>query len=152
VSPYIKEQIDRYRSRFDKDTTARAIDRSNLGIADSAALMASDAKANMARRGVLGSGTGAAFLNKNVFAPAQRQAAGAAADISLGRERDLDALTLGGTGLMTAPSSIALADRDLALRQWMAQNEDERARAALAQAGQNQQLAQWIALNQLGGA
>lgn len=132
ISPFLKEQIERYRSRFGSDPTERAIQRSNLGIADAAALLAADAKANMASRGVLNTGTGATFLQRRVFEPAQRQAAGRAADIAMGRERDLDALVLGGTGLMTAPDAIALAAQGMNL-QSQAQAADQAFRANQAE-------------------
>jgi hypothetical protein len=131
ASPTVQEHIQNYRDRLSADTTKRAIDRSNLGVADSAALLASDAKANMSRRGVLGSGTGDAFLNKRVFEPAQRQAAAQAANISLQRERDLDALVLGGTGIMRLPDEIALANRGLNLEQLRGDREDQRYRGEI---------------------
>jgi hypothetical protein len=149
MSPYLKEQMQRYRDRFSQDNTARAIDQSNLGIADAAALTAADAKAGMSRRGVGGTGTGAAYLTKRVFAPAQREAAGAAASIAMQRQKDLDALVLGGSGIMGAADANNLQNRQLSLEQWKAQAEDERARAAAAQAQENAKLAQQIALAQL---
>jgi len=117
ISPYLLSQIGRYEDRLSNDTTQRAIDRSNLGVADAAALMGADARANLAARGILNSGAGAAYVNRRITQPALRQAAQQAANISLGRERDLDALVLGGTGLMTAPDAVALENQRLALAQ-----------------------------------
>lgn len=143
ISPYLLSQIGRYEDRLSADTTKRAIDNSNLGIADSAALMAADAKGRMAGRGILNSGAGDAFVNKRITQPAQRQAAGAAADIALGRERDLDNLVLGGTGLMTAPDAIALDSQRLALAQ-QGQATDQAFRTQQAQQQAQQQQMQML--------
>ena len=151
TSPNIQTQIDRYAQRLSADPTQRAIDRSNRSIADSAALMASDAKANMARRGVMGTGTGDAFLQKRVFQPAQRQAAEASTQIALGRERDLDALVLGGVPLMRAPDEIALSRQNMALQQAQLQDSAEARRAGMAMQQQQQAMAQWLALAQMYG-
>lgn len=132
ISPYLLSQIGRYEDRLKADNTQRAIDRSNLGVADAAALLSADAKANQARRGILGTGAGDAWVNKRITQPAMREAAGRAADIALGRERDLDALVLGGTGLMTAPDAIALENQRLALAQ-QGQATDQAFRAQQAQ-------------------
>jgi hypothetical protein len=69
----------------------------------------------MSRRGTLGTGVGDTFLNKRVFAPAQRQAAGAAANIAMQREQDLDRLVVGGTALAAAPGQQSIQERNLSL-------------------------------------
>lgn len=146
-SPNIQEQMDRYRQRFSVDNTNRAIDKSNLGIMDAAALGAADQKANLSRRGVLGSETGARFLQKNVFDPAQRAAAGAAANIAMQREKDLDALVLGGTGLMQAQDQLNLANRGLNLQQISQDREDQRysAQRADEERRRREDTARWLA-------
>jgi hypothetical protein len=149
LDPYIQRQIQRYEQRFDVDNTKRAIDRSNLGIADAAALSAADAKANMASRGILGTGTGAAYLQKRIFEPARQQAAKAAADIAFANEQRLDALTLGGTGLMTAPSAIALGQQRLGLDAWSRAQEDARLRAAMEQSTEAARRAEELARLQM---
>lgn len=151
TSPNIQKQIERYAERLSADPTQRAIDRSNRAIADSAALMAADQKANMARRGVMGTGVGDAFLQRRVFDPAQRQAAEAATQIALGRERDLDALVLQGTGLMRTPDELAIQRQNLALQQAQLQDAAEARRAGMAQQQQQQAMAQWLALAQMYG-
>lgn len=146
ISPYLKEQMDRYRQRFSVDNTNRAIGRATTGAMDAAALAAADLKGNLSSRGLVGSEGGNAFLQKRVYGPAQRQAAGAAADIALGNENRLDALTLGGTGLMRAPDDIALANRNLNLQQsgqdFSQAMQQEQFRNQL----QQQQYAQYLAL------
>lgn len=154
ISPYLQSQIDRYESRFDVDNTKRAIDKSTLGVMDAAALGARDlGAANAARRGISGTGTSAAFLAKRFYEPAQRQAASNAADIAMGRERELDALTLGGTSLMRSPDDISLANRDLALRQALGyegigvqKSGLDLQRAQAEQAIRDNQISQYLAL------
>jgi hypothetical protein len=147
-SPFVQEHIQNYRNRLSEDNTKRAIDKSNLGIADSAALMAADAKAGMSRRGVQGTDTGAAFLQKRVFEPAQRAAAGQAANIALQRERDLDNLVLGGTGIMRLPDEIALANRGMNLDQLRSDREDARHRAEIEreERRRREDAARWAAM------
>src|SRR5947207_5449668 len=77
--------------------------RASSSIADAAAGRKAGMATTLAERGVT-QGVGDQETGK-VDAAAARQQAGAAADISLGRERDLDALTLGGQGIMSAPGS-----------------------------------------------
>lgn len=152
-NPDLRWLADKFKSRFDTSNTKRAIDASNLGIMDAAALGAADAKGAMASRGVLGTGTGASFLNKRIFAPAQRAAAGAAKDIALDEQHRLDALTLGGLGIMKAPSDLALGQNAQALQQWMAANgfNIQNAQLAAGQQAQNfaQQQQQWQNMLQL---
>ncbi len=149
ISPYLQQQIGRYNSRFGDDVSQRAINKSNLAVSDAAALSAADLKGNMSRRGVLGTSTGAAFLDKRVFAPARAEAADQASKIAMGEEARKDALTLGGTGLMTAPDAVSLSNRQLALQQSEAQAADARARAQMERDQQDRALSQYIALSQL---
>lgn len=121
-NPDLQWLQDKYKSRFDVDNTKRTIDKSNLGIMDAAALGAADAKANLASRGAIGSGAADAFLQKRIFQPAQREAAGKAADIALQREKDLDALTLGGQGIMSSQANLQLAEKAQALQEWIAKS------------------------------
>lgn len=118
ADPNLSWLTDKYKSRFDPSTTARAIDRSNAGIADAAALMNKDAQASLASRGARGSGVASAFIQKNITDKAQRQAAGAAADIAQGEQTRLDQLTLGGTGLMGAQGNLALGQQANANQQY----------------------------------
>jgi hypothetical protein len=147
-SPNLQRHMDRYESRFDVDNTKRAIDKSNLGIMDAAALSAADQKANLSRRGVHGTEVGAANLQKNVFEPAQRAAANAASNIALQRERDLDALVLGGTGIMGAQDNLSLANRGLNLQQLNSDREDLRYRASqeLEERRRREETARWQAM------
>jgi hypothetical protein len=148
TSPYMEEQINRYRERFNVDNTKRAIDKSNLGIMDAAALASADAKAGQSRRGVLSTGVSAAQNQRNIFEPAQRAAASAAANITMQREKDLDALVLGGTSLMRAPDEIALANRGLNLQQLGQDREDQRFRTQLEidERRRREEAARWQAM------
>lgn len=152
-SPNIDWLQDKFKDRFNQDNTKRAIDRSNLGIADSAALMAADQQGGLARRGATGTGTADTFLNKRVFQPAQQQAAKAAADISMGRERDLDQLTLGGLPIMRAQDDINLANRGLGIQQLGVQQQGilgqqgiDLQRQQLEQQRKDQEMSRWLAL------
>jgi hypothetical protein len=58
-------------------------------------------------------GRGAGFGGEAAEQAAQRLQARQAADISLGRERDLDQLAIQGAGIRAAPSQFELAQRGL---------------------------------------
>jgi len=106
--PNLQKQIDRLEARLSTDTTGRAIDRAGSAITDAAAGRKSALRTEQARRGTLGTGTGDQQSGQ-IDAAAARLQAGSAADISLGRESQLDALTLGGQGIMAAPGQLGLA-------------------------------------------
>ena len=155
--PYLAEQVANLRARMTSDPTERAIGRSTTGILDAAALGAADeGAANLSSRGLVGSGAGQAFLHKQFFAPAQRAATGAAADIALKREQDLDRLVLGGSAIMGAPGQSSLQNRGLGLQQWQAQTGAANAASGLSlqqqQLNQQQQQSQidnWLRMYQL---
>lgn len=149
--PRQAEVYDLWKKRLSTDVTKRAIDRSNLATMDAAALGAADAKANLSSRGALGAGAGATFVNRNITQPAIRDAAGKAADISLGREGQLDALTLAGGPLASNMASNNLAQRQFGLEQWNAQQADAARRAAMEQEQRNTELAQMMAITQMMG-
>lgn len=102
--PYLMESVGNLRNRMSADTTARAIDRASSGAADYAAGMGERAAAAGARMG-----RGGDFGGSAIEAAAQRLQAKQAADISLGRERDLDTLALGGHNILSSPSQYGLA-------------------------------------------
>jgi len=151
TDPNLQKLVDKYMSRFEVDNTQRAINRSTTGIMDAAALGAADPKGNLSSRGLVGSEGGNAFLAKRVFNPAQRQAAGAAADIALGNEQRLDNLTLGGLGIMNAPGQASRADRGLALSQSGQDFDQGLQQAQLQNQMQQQQYAQWLSLLNMAG-
>ena len=142
ISPYLKKALGRLDERFSEDNTKRAIQDSNLGISDAAALSAADQKGGLSRRGLVGSEGGATFLSKNVYQPAQRQAAKAAADITLAQQARKDNLVLGSQGLVQAPDQINLANRAEASREQEAQAQQQMQQAQL----QQQQQSQWLSL------
>lgn len=117
MDPTIAKQLALYNQRLGADPSKRAIQTSTLGIQDAAALSAADAKGIMSRRGILGSGAGDTFLQNKIFAPAQRQAAGAAAQIAQAEEQRKDNLVLGGVPLAQAPGNMAIQNKNLALNQ-----------------------------------
>jgi hypothetical protein len=96
----LQEQINLYKERMGEGPTTRAIERASSQIRDFAAGQAQEAMRTGAATG-RGAGLGAAGLGES----AQRAQAGAAADISLGRERDLDRLLMAGQRTMEAPAA-----------------------------------------------
>ena len=150
TDPNLQTQVDRLGQRLSADTTGHAIDRASGAIRDQASGQQAALRTNLARRGVDG-GAGDK-LSQNIDARSQRAQAGAASDISLGRERDLDALTLGGQGIMAAPGQFTLNKNAMDLGQIAggigAANTP--AQLALGQAGQG--LQQWQAQQNASGS
>jgi len=146
----LDEQYARYKERLSSDTTGRAIDRATGSIADAAAGRKAGQATQLARRGVLGTGVGDQESGK-IDAAAQRAQAGAAADISLGRERQLDALVLGGSAIAGAPGQYAL-DRERVGQGWAGVGLQQAGlgleQQRIAQAAQDQKMAQWLAMMQ----
>lgn len=98
-NPLLEENLANIRGRMSADTTQRAIDRASGTIQDQ---LAGALQANKERgQGRGGGGTAAGELA--LTESAQRNAARASADISLGRERDLDALAMGALPSYAAP-------------------------------------------------
>lgn len=106
--PRLTNLYNQYQQRMSADTTNRAIGRASLAIADQASGASATGAEGQVARGVAGSGVGADMGQRQKEA-AQRRQAGAAADISLAREKDLDALTLGGLGIASAQGNLDLA-------------------------------------------
>jgi hypothetical protein len=133
----IKELQDLYRKRLTNDPTQRAIQRSSSAIRDNTSGLMKEMGSNFAARGM-----GQAGARKNaaggLAADAQQQIARASSDISLGRERDLDALTMGGLPIMGAQDELGLRKQGLGIQQWTAQNQAELARQQLGLQAQNQ--------------
>lgn len=146
----LDEQYAAYKKRLSTDTTGRAIDRATGSIADAAAGRKAGQATQLARRGVLGTGVGDQESGK-IDAAAQRAQAGASADISLGRERQLDALVLGGQGIAGAPGQYAL-DRERVGQGWAGVGLQQAGlgleQQRIDQAAQDQKLAQWLAMMQ----
>lgn len=106
--PRLTQQYNQYQSRLGADVTKRAIGRATLANADVATGQKQAYQEAAAARGVSGTGA-AADVSGRFDEAARRRSAGAAADISLGREGQLDALTLGGLGIAGAQSNLNLA-------------------------------------------
>lgn len=111
--PLLLEAIQNYRNRMSSDTTQRAIGRSAGAIDDSLASAMQRAREEASISGT-SSGSQAARAAGMTDA-AQRAKAGAAADITLGRERDLDALAGGFAGAAQMPGQRQLQWGGLAL-------------------------------------
>jgi hypothetical protein len=167
TDPNLQTQVNRLGQRLSTDTTQHAIDRAQGNIRDQAAGQQAALRTRNARSGVEG---GAAMqMGQNIDARSQRAQAGAASDISLGRERDLDALTLGGQGIMSAPgqftqnknntdlgqiaggigaantpAQLQLGQQNLGLQQWQAGNN-------ASNQNQDRQMAQWMAMMKMYG-
>jgi hypothetical protein len=108
--PRLTDLYNKYNQRLSTDTTNRAIGRASLSIADQASGGQAVGAEAAAARGVSGTGV-SADINARSQEAAQRRQAGAAADISLQRERDLDQLTLGGLGIAGAQGQMNLAQQ-----------------------------------------
>lgn len=108
LDPFQMESIQNLRARMSADPTQRAIDRASSGAADWAAGMKERGAAAGARMG-----RGGGFATTGIEGAAQRLQAKQAADIALGRERDLDALTIQGNQILQAPSQYGLARQGL---------------------------------------
>lgn len=104
MDPFLMESINKLRERESADTTNRAIDRAGSQAGDWAAGM----KERMAAQNAA-SGRGAGAQGGAIEGAAQRLQAKQAADISLGRERDLDNLALQGHNIRSSPSNLKLA-------------------------------------------
>lgn len=168
-------QIDQYKSRLSNDPTQAAINQSTEAIQDMSAGADTQADEMAARRGIGGSGLDARS-HAAISDAAQRQQAKSASDITLGRQAQLDALTLGGQGIMSAQGQyglaqqglnnnyvlgganlagaqgqLALGQQGLGLQQWQAQNQAQLQQQQLAQQQYQQQLSAWMAMmNQVG--
>lgn len=110
---YQQESINNLRGRMSADTTQRATDVTNQRVNDAAAGSQKALTADMARRGIRGDSGVAADLSSRITEQAQRQKAGNAAQIQLGREGQLDALALGGNAALQAPSQRNLQQQNL---------------------------------------
>jgi hypothetical protein len=112
ADPLLAEQVGNLRSRMGADTTARATAKAEARIRAQAA---GQKKALASRLGRIDApASSIAKLQGGIDEAARRSAAGATADIQLGRERDLDNLTLGGQGIMSAPAQYALQKQSIA--------------------------------------
>ena len=111
--PYQLESINNVRGRLSEDNTDRVVDKAVTGIRAATAGAQTALDQQNARRG-LGGGPGLAQRGATSLSEAgARNAARAESDIRLGREGQLDALTLGAAGIYNAPSQLNLAQTGL---------------------------------------
>lgn len=148
--PYQLESINNVRKRLSQDNTEHVVDKAVTGIRASNAGMQTALDQQNARRG-LGGGPGLAQRGATSLTEAgERNAARAESDIRLGREGQLDALTLGAAGIYNAPSQYNLGQTGLTNQ---AQGLYQGAAGALAGqnlAQQNYGLNQWQAAQNAG--
>jgi len=162
--PFLMESVGNLQNRMSSDTTKRAIDRASSGAGDFAAGMKERALSAGARMG-----RGGDFGSSGIESAAQRLQAKQASDITLGRERDLDALALGGHNILSAPSGLNLArtgqtnqmlgqvagfaptgaqlglqQQGLGLQQWQAGSDAAYKQALLQQQGQQSQMQNYL--------
>jgi hypothetical protein len=90
---------------------------------------------NLASRGMLNTGVESQMRNQ-LGQAAQQDIGKAAGNIATQRQRDLDQMTMAGTGLMRAPGEMALGQQQLGLQQYGMQQSGELARAGLQQQGE----------------
>lgn len=174
ADPFLEESIGNLRTRLSTDNTERATQRAERRIMDQAAGARALNAGSAGRRGFDAKSGALAKLDQRTNDAAQRAAAGATADIELGRQRDLDSLTLAGHNILSSPSQlelarrgqsqnllgmgmggantlaqIGLADRSLNLQQWQTIMADQRARAEMAAAEQARREGQMLALKEM---
>jgi hypothetical protein len=175
--PLLQEQVGNLRNRMSADPRQRAQDFAAQDIGARQRAGQAGLSEDMARRGIAGDSGAAMELRSKINETAMKESARSAAGIALGRERDLDALTLGGQGIMSAPGQYGLqregmtnqlmglqgdaarslanqgvSDRSLGLQQWIAQGQDSRADQQLSQQSKSDQLnmlAQMMALQKM---
>lgn len=169
--PNLQFQIDKYKERLSNDPTTRAINRVGSAVRGQSALQQKQANQQAAFSGGDVGSQGAAIASG-----AGNRLAKASADIALGRERDLDQLTIAGQGIMSAPgqmqfarqnatnsfmlggagsmlnsaqapSQLALQQGQLGLQQWQAQNNAQNQNSQLAM--QQQQMQAQMAQQQM---
>lgn len=137
--------IDQYKSRLSNDPTQRAIDQAGSAIRDQMAGLQAGGEA-----GAAAAGRDAGFGGGALAESGQRAMAGQSANITAQRQRDVDALVMGGQGIMGAPgqrqlsyaqlqnqlqgmspymgaAQLSLGQGHLGLQQWIAQQEATRA-------------------------
>jgi hypothetical protein len=124
------------------ELTTRMMNLASGKINDSAAGAQQQLSENLARRGVAGGGV-EQDLRGRVGESAQRAAAGARANIAVGRagqeeqaslarDQNLSNFVLGGSQIAGAQSQLQLANQELALRQYQIQQQAELARRSEA--------------------
>jgi hypothetical protein len=132
VDPTLMKYVGSLQKRIDDPmgATGRAIDVATSKIRDAAEGQRKQLTANASSRGVLAGSSipemGEAAISDKVM----RDVAGAATDITLGREKANDDFLLGAGAGMRAPGEEARANATLGLNQWEAQQADQRARDA----------------------
>lgn len=132
--PYLKKNADRVDKRLDNfgESTGRAIDMATSKIRDASEGRRRALRGLLAGRGALGS-TSSLEEGEGRIADREGQAVNAAAaDISMGRERDYDNLLLGATGALGAPGDAAARDRRFNLDATMAAESSRRFDAQMA--------------------
>ena len=148
TDPNMNFLINQLKGRIAGDNgTGRAIDVAGSKLKDYGQGLSSALDADAAARGVYGSGA-AGNKQQLLQQDLQRQMAGQAADISLGRQRDLDQLLLGSGNIFEAPARLAQADKQLGLQQYLGQAGLDLQKYGIDKNSQMQQNAQNFAQQQ----
>lgn len=134
-NPDLDYAINGLKERLGADTTGRAIDVAGGRLRDLGEGQKSAAATSRSARGVSGTGVDAYDANR-IDAGTQRAVAGAATDISLGREAQKDSILGQIAGVGASQAGINQADRNLAVQQWQTDQANQRAREAAAAARQ----------------
>ena len=171
ADPNLQTQVDRLNQRMSSDTSAL---QKNKALTDLAAQGSAMKEQALARASMSGQATGGAM--SDIEAAIQRQQAAAAQGIDIGQQNRLDALTLGGQGIMAAPGQDAfarqralnaflgqgagqagqmagnlLAQHGIGLNQWQAQQNVGLQQQQLAQGGRQNAISNWMRMLQLAG-
>lgn len=126
-NPDIGYALGEMRKRYEGDAGAgQAIDVATSKIRDATTGLAREAAAGRTARGVSGTGVDD-FDTRRLFGNAQRAVAGTSADITMGRERDKDAILGGITSGGAQQAAVLAQEHDRNLRQWESAQQNARA-------------------------
>lgn len=127
ANPDMRYAIDNMKQRFQGDAGAgHAIDLMTGKLRDAAEGERRVAQAGRVARGVSGTGVDD-FDAGRIGDKLQRNIAGSATDIALGRERDKDSILSGIAGAGATAAGIAGSAQDRALAQWEAEQQQQMA-------------------------
>lgn len=178
--PNLQTQVNRLGDRMSSDTRESAQNFAAQDVGGRARAANAALTEQLARRGIRNDTNFAAEQQQQIETNAMRENARNAAQIGMGHEQRLDALTLGGQQIMSAPgqyglarenmtnnmlplalqgaNSVAnqnLADRGLNLEQWKAQNQINLASRDQDLRAGDSEMAKWMAIQNMfksGGA
>lgn len=148
ADPLLQESINNLRQRQSTDTTGRAIDRAQSNNADIVAGQRNALKTRLARSGMGGQSGLLEKRNQTLDDNLARANARTGADITLGRERDLDNLAISGHSILSAPGQFNLAQQGMANNLLGMGMQGANSLAGIGLAQQNYGLNQWNSVQQ----